>query len=76
MSRLIVAEYDANENSLRLSEPLPGVEDHEKVRVMIEKQDGFRHSAQRGDPLDRLASLDAPTADIQQMLSEIEAGRR
>jgi len=27
------------------------------------------------DPLSRLASLDAPTADIDQMLSEIEDGR-
>jgi hypothetical protein len=27
------------------------------------------------DPLVRLGSLGAPTADIQQMLSEIEAGR-
>jgi hypothetical protein len=28
------------------------------------------------DPLSRLGSLEAPTADIEQMLSEIEAGRR
>lgn len=27
------------------------------------------------DPLDRLAALGGPTADIDQMLSEIEAGR-
>jgi len=27
------------------------------------------------DPLDRLARLGAPTADIDQMLAEIEAGR-
>lgn len=27
------------------------------------------------DPLDRLASLGAPTGDIHQMLAEIEAGR-
>lgn len=27
------------------------------------------------DPLDTLASLGAPTADIDQMLAEIEAGR-
>ena len=27
------------------------------------------------NPVDRLASLGAPTADIEQMLSEIEAGR-
>jgi predicted transcriptional regulator len=29
-----------------------------------------------GDPLARLASLGAPTADIGQMLAEIGAGRR
>lgn len=28
------------------------------------------------DPLQRLASLDAPTADIDEMLAEIEAGQR
>lgn len=28
------------------------------------------------NPVARLASLEAPTADIDQMLSEIEAGRR
>ena len=28
------------------------------------------------DPLGHLAALDAPTADIDQMLAEIEAGRR
>lgn len=29
-----------------------------------------------GDPLTRLRSLNAPTADIDKMLAEIEAGRR
>jgi hypothetical protein len=28
------------------------------------------------DPLERLASLKAPTADIDQMIAETEAGRR
>jgi hypothetical protein len=28
------------------------------------------------DPLDRLSALGGPTADIDQMLAEIEAGRR
>ena len=27
------------------------------------------------DPVERLASLEAPTADVDQMLKEIEAGR-
>jgi hypothetical protein len=75
MSRTVVAEYDANENVLRLAEPLAGVEDHEKVRVSVEKAEVPRSSVD-DDPLTLLASLDAPTADIEQMLSEIEAGRR
>jgi hypothetical protein len=69
MSRTIVAEYDAKENVLRLSEPLSGVKDHEKVRISIETDEDF-------DPVARLASLNAPTADIEQMLAEIAAGRR
>jgi hypothetical protein len=36
MSRAVVAEYDASENTLRLAEPLKGVSDHAKVRVSIE----------------------------------------
>jgi hypothetical protein len=31
---------------------------------------------QPSNPVERLASLDAPTADIEEMLNEIEAGRR
>lgn len=76
MSRLVVAEYDATENSLRLSEPLSGVKDHEKVHVSIERDRGSRRRAEITDPLALLTSLDAPTADIGQMLAEIEAGRR
>jgi hypothetical protein len=42
-------------------------------------QDSLRHGKGKGktysDPLARLTSLNAPTADIDQMLSEIEAGR-
>jgi hypothetical protein len=73
MSRAIVAEYDAGENALRLAEPLTGVKDHEKVRVSIEISN---RSPEIDDPLARLASLNAPTGDIEQMLAEIEAGRR
>jgi len=65
----MVAEYDATENTLRLVEPLQGVSDHAKVRVSIEPDEAF-------DPLAKLASLNAPTADIEQMLAEIAAGRR
>ena len=76
MSRIIVAEYDADENALRLAEPLPGVKDHEKVRVSIEKVEASRLPAEVDDPLARLASLDAPTGDIREILAETEAGRR
>ena len=76
MSRSVIAEYDANENILRLAEPLAGVEDHEKVRVSIEQAQNVSSSAGSTDPLARLASLNAPTGDIEQMLSEIEAGCR
>jgi hypothetical protein len=65
----MVAEYDASENALRLVEPLTGVSDHAKVRISIETDDTF-------DPLARLAALNGPTADIEQMLAEIAAGRR
>ena len=37
-------------------------------RALAEEQDG-------GDALDRLAALEAPTADLDQMLSEIDSGR-
>ena len=76
MSRVIVAEYDARENALGLAEPLPDVKDHEKVRISIEKQDDSRQSSPAVDPLGRLASLDAPTADIGVMLAEVESGRQ
>jgi len=33
-------------------------------------------SESAADPLARLRSLNAPTADVKQMLAEIEAGRR
>ncbi len=69
MPRAILAEYDASENALRLLEPLTGVSDHARVRVSIETDKTF-------DPLARLAALNAPTADIEQMLAEIAAGRR
>jgi len=35
-----------------------------------------KKGGEKSDPLARLAALNAPTADIEQMLSEIEAGRR
>jgi hypothetical protein len=45
----------------------------EWVRRAIER--ALRADRAPADPLDELASLGAPTADIEQMLAEIEAGR-
>ncbi|MSP62236.1 MAG: antitoxin [Myxococcales bacterium] len=45
----------------------------EWVRRAIERQLAGDHDA--ADPLARLASLGGPTADIEDMLAEIEAGR-
>jgi hypothetical protein len=43
------------------------------VRQAIERALADPQAA--ADPLDRLAGLGAPTADIDQMLAEIDAGR-
>lgn len=40
MSKLILAEYDAEHQTLKLPEPLAGVKDHERVRVAIEESAG------------------------------------
>lgn len=46
----------------------------EWVRRVIEN--ALQDNVAAPDPLARLASLGAPTGDIEQMLAEIEAGRR
>lgn len=76
MGRIVIAEYDASENTLRLAEPLPDVKDREKVRISIEKNQGSRPVGNVRDAIARLGSLNAPTGDIEQMITEIEAGRR
>ncbi len=43
------------------------------VRRAIER--ALADARDAADPLDKLARLGAPTADIDQMLAEIEAGR-
>lgn len=45
------------------------------VRRAIEMSLASEGSARGGDSLARLAALDAPTADIDLMLDEIERGR-
>lgn len=44
------------------------------VRKVLEA--ALDHEATGPDPLARLAALDAPTGDIDEMLTEIEAGRK
>jgi len=46
----------------------------EWVRQAIERS--LAEDRPASDPLERLSSLSGPTADIEQMLAEIEAGRR
>lgn len=43
------------------------------VREALER--ALAEPSKGGDPLAQLAELGAPTADIEQMLAEIEAGR-
>ena len=43
------------------------------VREAIER--ALTEDRPTSDPLDKLSGLGAPTADIEQMLAEIEAGR-
>lgn len=40
MARVVIAEYDARENVLRLAEPLVGIKDHERIRVATDEPDG------------------------------------
>lgn len=44
------------------------------VRRAIER--ALTEDGDKGDALERLSGLGAPTGDIEQMLAEIEAGRR
>ena len=37
MTKVVLAEYDAAQNALKLEEPLEGVRDREKVTVTVEK---------------------------------------
>jgi hypothetical protein len=40
MARVVIAEYDAKENALRLVEPLAGIKDHDRIRVAIDEPAG------------------------------------
>lgn len=73
---LIPAELDAR---IRTAAKRGRMSKGEWVRRAIEaalRRPSAEKGAERIDPLARLASLQGPTADIEQMLTEIEAGRR
>ena len=40
MAKPVTAEYDAEERTLRLAEPLEGVKDHAKVQVVVTTEPG------------------------------------
>jgi len=71
---LIPEELDAR---IRKAAQRSRVSKGQWVRRAIE--DSLRHppgqAQQVSEPLARLASLQAPTADIEQMIAEIESGR-
>ena len=74
MQVLIPPELDAQ---LRKAAQRSRISKGEWVRRVLEES--VRKPAKgraMGDPLIRLESLGAPTADIEGMLSEIDAGRR
>jgi hypothetical protein len=37
MSKVILAEYDAEHKTLKLDEPLEGIKDHEKLKAAVEE---------------------------------------
>lgn len=45
-------------------------------RALVEILERSQQRSQAEDPVEKLASLNAPTADIDDMLEEIERGRR
>jgi hypothetical protein len=72
-SRLQVLVPPGLDARVRKAAQRRGVSKGEWVRRALE--DALKREVRGPDPLGRLASLGAPTADIDQMLAEIEAGR-
>jgi hypothetical protein len=82
-----MSTYDREQKTHRLqvlvSEPLAAAVSKAAVRRRVSSGEWVRRAIERAldeertdhDPLSALASLDAPTGDIDQMLQEIEAGR-
>ena len=71
--RLQVLVPDGLDARLRKAAQRNRVSKGEWVRQAIER--ALAERAPAGDPVARLAGLGGPTADIDQMLAEIEAGR-
>lgn len=73
--RLQVLIPEALDAQLRKSAQRHRISKGEWVRRALEQS--VRPSGKAtGNPLERLAALKAPTADIDRMLAEIEAGRK
>ncbi len=72
--RLQVIIPDDLDRKVRKAAQRLGVSRGEWVRRAL--QEALSRGQQSGfDPVARLASLEAPTGDIEQMLAEIESGR-
>jgi hypothetical protein len=72
-SRLYVPVPPALDAQVRKAAQTRGVSKGEWVRRALE--DALEREVRGPDALARLSSLEVPTADIDQMLAEIEAGR-
>jgi predicted transcriptional regulator len=72
-TRLQILVPDALEHRIRSTAQRRRLSVSAWVRQLIERE--LSQEQASGDPLDRLAALKAPTADIDVMLAEIEAGR-
>jgi predicted transcriptional regulator len=73
MSRLQILVPEALERRVRKAAQRRRLSTSAWVRQAIEK--ALTDDRPGSDPLDRLGALGAPTADIDQMLAEIDAGR-
>jgi len=75
--RLQILVPEKLDQRLRLAAKRDRVSKGEWVRRAVSRALSAPESrAGQADPVTRLASLRAPTADPEQMLAEIEAGRR
>jgi metal-responsive CopG/Arc/MetJ family transcriptional regulator len=73
--RLQVLIPEELDRQLRKAAQRNRVSKGEWVRRALRQSVVAARMGRTSDPVARLASLNAPTADIEQMLSEIESGR-